>query len=102
MQREEGGNVRPRELSQVLRVPAPRQHGQGDRCPVQPDHLRVAAVSDDGRRVRVLLEEPAGRKASSLGHGRLSPLSEASGKGVVRDASEESHHGLLRALVGDL
>ena len=77
MQREEGGNVRPRELSQVLRVPAPRQHGQGDRCPVQPDHLRVAAVSDDGRRVRVLFQEPPEREAVSLGHGRVPAVPEA-------------------------
>lgn len=77
MQREEGGNVRPRELSQVLRVPAPRQHGQGDRCPVQPDPGRVPALADERRRVRVLFQEPPEREAASLGHGRVPAVPEA-------------------------
>lgn len=53
---------------QVLHVPAPREHAQGHRLPVQPDPGGVPALADERRRVRVLFQELPERETAALGH----------------------------------
>ena len=74
------GHVHARFQSQVLHVPTARQYAEGHRRAVQSDPERISPVPDDRGRLRVLLQEQAEREASALGHGRLPPLSEASGE----------------------
>ena len=86
----------------VLHVPAPGEHAQGHRFPVQPYSGGVAAVPDERRRVRVLFQESPERETAALGYWRVPPLPEATGERIVWDAPYQSGHRLLRALLGDV
>ena len=82
-------------------MPTSGKYAQGYRFAVQSCRVGIPDVAYEWGCIRVLFQEQAVGEDSQVGHRRLSSLSEASGKRLFRDATQECRQRLLRALLGD-